>query len=355
MRTLKLVEPEPFFDPNLRAPFPWYGGKRKAAAVAWQAMGNPKNYVEPFFGSGAVLLGRPHAPKIETINDRDGWIANFWRAVTADAESVARYADWPINEADLSARHVWLVNRRAEIVERLTVDPDFFDAKVAGWWVWGVCQWIGSGWCDGRGPWNTDDGATWVKRPINGSDARGVKHSMPLLADPCGVHRRTDRGVNRQLPELGNYGRGAIREMTTDTLYAWFASLQARLRRARITCGDWSRVLCKTATTNQVAAKGDATGVFLDPPYDQVEGTEALYAEKDIDGLSHRVGEWAKEHGDDPRFRIVLCGYEGTFEPPPGWRSAPWFNGSNVGRGSSKALKGRMRERMWLSPHCFMV
>jgi hypothetical protein len=44
------------------APFPWFGGKRKVAAEVWARFGAVENYVEPFFGSGAVLLGRP-APR----------------------------------------------------------------------------------------------------------------------------------------------------------------------------------------------------------------------------------------------------------------------------------------------------
>ena len=47
---------------DLRAPFPWFGGKRKVADAVWQRLGRVGNYVEPFFGSGAVLLGRP-SPK----------------------------------------------------------------------------------------------------------------------------------------------------------------------------------------------------------------------------------------------------------------------------------------------------
>lgn len=43
----------------LRAPFPWFGGKRKVAEEVWRRFGRVENYVEPFFGSGAVLLGRP--------------------------------------------------------------------------------------------------------------------------------------------------------------------------------------------------------------------------------------------------------------------------------------------------------
>ncbi len=60
-----------------KAPFPWFGGKSKVAPIVWQAFGEVKNYVEPFFGSGAVLLGRPHPPHTETVNDADGFICNF--------------------------------------------------------------------------------------------------------------------------------------------------------------------------------------------------------------------------------------------------------------------------------------
>jgi hypothetical protein len=62
-------------------------------------------------------------------------------------DAVARYADWPVNEVDLHARHRWLVYGEGEFRERMKHDPDFYDAKRAGWWVWGLCQWIGSGWC----------------------------------------------------------------------------------------------------------------------------------------------------------------------------------------------------------------
>lgn len=67
----------------LKAPFPWFGGKSRAAPVIWAALGNVPNYVEPFAGSLAVLLNRPHSPDIETINDLDSYLSNFWRAVQA--------------------------------------------------------------------------------------------------------------------------------------------------------------------------------------------------------------------------------------------------------------------------------
>ena len=56
---------------RLRAPFPWFGGKSRVAHIVWSHFGDVRNYVEPFAGSLAVLLGRPTEPKIETVNDLD--------------------------------------------------------------------------------------------------------------------------------------------------------------------------------------------------------------------------------------------------------------------------------------------
>ena len=81
-----------------RAPFPWFGGKSRVADVVWERFGDVRNYVEPFFGSGAVLLGRPGGARgMETVNDLDGFVANFWRAVALDPSAVWQWADSPVN------------------------------------------------------------------------------------------------------------------------------------------------------------------------------------------------------------------------------------------------------------------
>lgn len=99
------------------------------APIVWRAFGSPSTYIEPFFGSGAVLLGRPGgAHGVETINDIDRFVANFWRAVKADPGAVADAADWPVNECDLLSRHRWLVSSGAERIAALESDPEHFDA-----------------------------------------------------------------------------------------------------------------------------------------------------------------------------------------------------------------------------------
>ena len=42
----------------MKAPFPWFGGKSRVAHLGWDRIGNVPNYVEPFFGSGAVVSAR---------------------------------------------------------------------------------------------------------------------------------------------------------------------------------------------------------------------------------------------------------------------------------------------------------
>lgn len=363
----------------IRAPFPWFGGKRRVADVVWRAF-DPRiqNYIEPFAGSAAVLLGRPGgAGKIETINDIDRYVANFWRAITADPWAVAEWADGPVNEADLHARHLWLVNQ-TEFRERMHADPDYFDAKIAGWWVHGLCAWIGGGWCaepknhkrpriDGIGK-GVHSNAGHQKRPVLAGDnaGRGV-HSDSALHAAYSPGRRpaiSSAGSGVHLPSLGNnrgiHGVSAHAGTFLHTLeqltvpdappcFEWFARLALRLRRVRVACGDWTRVLGPS-----VLGKGKNVGgrrpcaVFLDPPYDPDLRCRYLYTEDDP-AISAQVREWAIEHGDDPDLRIALCGYEGEHAMPSSWREYAW----TAARGyAAEGNVNRSKERIWFSPHC---
>ena len=278
----------------LKAPFPWFGGKSRAASLIWERFGDVANYVEPFFGSGAVLLARPHEPRIETVNDLDCMLANFWRAVQSDPDAVAKWCDWPVNEADLHARHLWLVQGLPAHRERMLTEPDYFDAKIAGWWVWGICQWIGSGWC----------------------------------ATPT-----------RQLPQLGHPGSGVHSRAGVS-----FSDLNKRLAGVRVACGDWSRVL-GPSTLNPNGVIG---AVFLDPPYD--DGANVYFEGARI---SSDVRAWAIANGNNPLLRIALCGYEGEHVMPSEWECVAWkATGGYANQSTKHDNPNAKRERIWFSPHC---
>jgi DNA adenine methylase len=321
-------------SPELVAPFPYFGGKRSVAEVVWQRFGDVPNYVEPFFGSGAVLLARPGKPGIETVNDADGMVANFWRAVKAAPDEVAEYADWPVNENDLHARHVWLVGQKDGLASRLEGDPDYYDAKIAGWWCWGMSCWIGGGFMSGKGPWRVVDGQL-----VNvGSAGQGVNRKRVHL-------RGTGQGVNRKRVHLGDAGVG-VHASTAPDIYEWMRALAQRLRYVRVCCGDWSRVCGPTPTFSL-----GLTGVFLDPPYAQSERDAEIYTvETDV---SASVREWAIENGKNPLMRIALCGYEGEHDMPADWTVYKWKTGggyANLGQG--RGAENRFRERIWFSPAC---
>ncbi len=379
----------------MRAPFPWFGGKSRVAHVVWDRFGDVRNYVEPFAGSLAVLLARPSEPKIETVNDLDCWIANFWRALAADPEKLADIADWPVNEADLHARHLWLVNQ-LEFRERMKTDPDYFDVKIAAWWVWGISQLIGSGWCAERGGDGRQDpkGDPWRKRPNVADSGRSihtvdVSRKRPYLTNHgggMGVHggRKRPRlgndhgrgvlrvpqqipnlsgdsgaagrgvhasGVTQKLPAVGGRPWGMMSEPGMETkggLHQWLCDLAARLRRVRVCCGDWSRIVGPAPTTCI-----GLTGVFLDPPYAVAERAD-VYNEESRD-VAHAVREWAILNGEDPLLRIALCGYEGEHAMPESWTAVAWKANGGFANQKKAVTQGKAnahRERIWFSPHC---
>lgn len=311
---------------TLAAPFPYFGGKALACEPVWAAFGDVDNYVEPFAGSAAMLLGAPDGKRVETINDADGYVANFWRAVARDAEAVAEHTDWPCNEADLFARHSWLVRQRVDLLDRLHGDPDWYDAKIAGWWCWGACNWIGSGWCSGAGPW-IHDGERLV-------DAR----KLPHLGN-------AGRGVNRQLPHL-SAGQGVAELPRRQYIDEWFATLQARMRDVRVTCGDWKRVVKDSVTTRH-----GVTGLFLDPPY--TKGSMD-YAAGGVGGeLADEVRAWCIANGADKKLRIVLCGHAGEHDEvlQHGWHIRTWTARKGYAL-TDEAVENSASETLWCSPHC---
>jgi DNA adenine methylase len=328
---------------TLQAPFPWFGGKRAVADEIWRRFGDVQNYVEPFFGSGAVLLARPKPFKgVETINDADGFVANFWRAVQADPETVARWADWPVNENDLHARHYWLVTEGRDRLAPLAGDPGAYDAQVAGWWVWGICSWIGCGWCSGEGPWQWDGGA-WCKGDDLGDAGRGINRQLPHLGD-------AGRGINRQLPHLGNAGRGINRQLphlgnAGRGINDWFAALSERLRGVRVACGDWSRV-----TGDSVTWRHGKTAVFLDPPYD-LGIRSAVYAHESDAASAAKA--WAVEAGKRPDMLICLAGYQGEHDMPHDWTAFRWKARGGFGsQGDGRGRENAALETLWFSPAC---
>jgi len=104
----------------LKPPFTYFGGKTVLAERIVALLPDHEHYIEPFAGSLAVLLAK--APSsMETVNDLDGDLMNFWRVLRerpADLERVcaltphsrAEYvlAYEPASDDLERARRVWV-------------------------------------------------------------------------------------------------------------------------------------------------------------------------------------------------------------------------------------------------------
>ncbi len=67
----------------------------KWGIAGWVASFFPehRSYLEPFFGSGAVLFNKPRS-HIETVNDLDGDVANLFGWIKNDPERLAHEIYW---------------------------------------------------------------------------------------------------------------------------------------------------------------------------------------------------------------------------------------------------------------------
>jgi len=306
---------------GVKAPFVYFGGKAMIADRVWAALGDVAHFLEPFFGSGAVLLARPvwHENRIESVCDLDGHVANVWRALQHDPDAVAKVCDWPVNHCDLNARRVVLNRNTAMLGERLSADPDWFDVKLAGYWVWAASCWIGAG--------LTRPNA----RPHIGTGGKGV-HAM----------------TGRPGPDESR----DVRDPYNTSIYAWFRKLSERLRYVRVVCGDWQRIC-----GGDWQANTGMCGLFFDPPY-AIADRDSVYGATDSATVAHDVRTWCLERGSRPDHRIVLAGYEEHAElTDHGWTVETWSTMGGYGKiaRNGKVTRGqdnRHRERLYLSPHC---
>ena len=302
----------------LQAPFPYHGGKRRWASEIWERLGDPDVYAEPFAGSLAVLLARPQPCRREVVCDLDGNIVNFWRAIRAEPEAVAFHADYPTYHHDLTARHRWIQQTRAERAEALMSDPDWYDAKAAGWWAWGASNWIGGGF--GTGTCLTrQDKIPAIMTDIGGRGINAQRSAMDqrlLMMDGGG------QGVQAHRIQIeGDIGSG-------DRLNPWFRALARRLAKVFVLARSWESGVTRAVLGDYDDARNIA--VFLDPPYVTDERSSVLY-ESDYEGKSTDTAAaayaWAVEHGD--RYRIAYAMHEGDFPVPAGWsaRTQSFGNG----------------------------
>ena len=381
---------------NLTAPFPWFGGKRRWAENILERLGEVDRYIEPFAGSLAVLLHRKEPFSREIVCDTSGVLCNFWRAVKTDPEQTAHWAEYPTIHQDLTARHKWLVGWSKANAAKLSEDPDYCDAKAAGWWVWGISNWIGGGFCEtisdtrrphvdprsgGQGVQVQRLGTPDSRRHVGTKGGQGVQDTIQSTKRPhVGPHSGGGVGVQVQRlgtpdsrPHVGAKKTGAqgvqvqrlgmpdsrphvvhrkrggvgvqVQRTTPESSHSdmpigntgflvdWFDALAHRLRRVVVFNRDWVSVTSPTVLGNTATEKTN-TGLFLDPPYLTSDRSKSLY-ESDYKGTSDEaaVESYKWAIENGGSYRIAYACHEGDFSVPPGWDAETLsFGGPNVKR-----------------------
>ena len=353
---------------SMTAPFPYFGGKRRLASTVWEYLGDPVVYAEPFAGSLAVLLARETAGSREIVCDTNGHISNFWRALRADPCEVAWWADYPTVHQDLRARHLWLLDWARANSAKLSEDPEYYDTKAAGWWVWGISNWVGAEWCVQPSPAN--------KRPHAGTKRGGVGCSIQRLEYPVADEGRPyvsgtsgGRGVSSQRlavpsdvrPFVHNSGSGQGVQTTSlahpvdgypngARLLDWFYQLAARLSRVVVLNRSWESAVTPTLLQQTRSGAKPSVGIFFDPPYKTDERKHGLYS-SDFDGSSSSVSEacyeWSLEHGE--KFAIAFCCQAGDFEFSKRWTRVEQSMG-----GIRLESRKHRREVVYFSPRCWV-
>lgn len=139
----------------MRTPLTYYGGKQALARQIVPLMPEHRCYLEPFAGGAAILFAKERAER-ETLNDADGTIMRFWRALRdRPDELAAAVAATPYGRAEWKASRDHDAEDDVEAARRLLVNVDqSFSRSRQSWSV--PC--IG----DGRGRWQP---GTWENLP----------------------------------------------------------------------------------------------------------------------------------------------------------------------------------------------
>ena len=162
-----------------------------------------------------------------------------------------------------------------EVVAKLLADPKWFDAKIAGWWVWGQNLVVSGDWT-----------------------GRGDKLSSTL------PWSRAWAGYRTKEPELARY----------------FSDIAIRLRNVKINCGGWEDTLDKG-----LRRKSGIIAILFDPPYSGRTGRKKDLYPMDSLTAADDVVKYARVMGMEKNFRIAVCGMKDE-HVLPGWSCYEWSN-----------------------------
>jgi site-specific DNA-adenine methylase len=373
---------------NIKQLYTYFGSKKKIVDLVWEYLSDVTCFLEPFAGTAVVAINRPAHVKNVYLNDYDCHIVNVLRACMYKPEELIDYICHPRLELDLHMISDYLSRPSVKtgLREKLMTRLDYCDARMAGWWVWGINHWIGGSWCNCI--LQTPDALTaHYENPFFDGDEYAPsdqstkrnkivdrnKNTHALLEEEdlddskqVSSGRKKLEARNRNTHALleeedfddskqvsswrmklayGNQNTHALcdgprREHVAKMVNAIYNNLS----ETKIMYGDFERVLTDSYINNTPC------GVFLDPPYVPVKGRDMAYGASDTSNhneIFERAKKWFLDNRKRKELRIILCGHSMDFEDmPKDVKKIQWKRGS----GYCKNKVDNAEEMLCLSP-----
>ena len=291
----------------MRQLFPYIGGKYAITPEINRRFGAVDARIDAFTGSSSWILASEPV-KCEIVNDLDGHVVNYLRAVKYAPEEVARHLNFPRAELELIAYHHYARDKLPELVSRLGGDPDYYDSVLAARWAYVMAYKL---------------------------DPSLLKPGGWLARDGRLIY---ERGAGRIRGSLTTSHRLLARLVRERRVSEYVAALAERLRNVQVFWNDFEVVVGKTKHLGVV-------GILLDPPYPR--HLRDFDYDADSADVWQRAARWAVANGDNPRLRIAVCGYNDAESDalfPDSWARFVWRR-SGLGQNKEK-------ECIWFSPHC---
>jgi len=289
--------------------FPYIGGKYAVTPEINRRFGAIDARIDAFTGSSSWILASEPV-KYEIVNDLDGYVVNYLRAVKRAPEEVARHLDFPRAELELIAYHHYTKDKLPELVARLGGDPDWYDPVLAARWAYMMAHCVL--YKTKRGGWLTRGGR------------------LAYECGAAGIYRISMTTRSHLLFRLFREGR----------VPEYVVALSERLRNVQIAWNDFGVVVEKAKHPTL-----GVVGILLDPPYPR--HLRDYDYDTDSADVWRRAARWAVANGDNPKLRIAVCGYSDADSDalfPSSWARFRWRR-SGIG-------KNKDNECIWFSPHC---
>ena len=295
---------------TLKQIFRYPGGKRRVVPVINQRFGDIDVRIDAFTGSSAWILASEPV-KYEVVNDADGYVVNYLRAIREAPDEVARYLDFPLAELEIMATGIFQKHNLSELSARLGANPDYYDAKTAARW------------------------------------AYLMAHKITLAAPEPGVWGVVDGkltfGVKDGIKRYGTNFPGSFlaRLVKEGNVSEYLNALAARLKNVTILWNDFEAILNSFVTH----PRNGKIGILLDPPYTSMK-RDITYFTESAD-VWNRAACWAVANGEKQHLRIAICGYfteEADAIFPQSWERYLWKQAG--------WLPQQRRECIWFSPLC---